>query len=203
MAKSLNIANDLKNIIINIIKEQVYNLIYPIGSVVMTDSNANPNSKFGGTWELIDKQFKSTYKIYEGNDAASIFTINSSSITSGTLALAVHRTGHSLKIRFHWTTACDYADSDITLGSFRLDQLGVTSLMYTILGMLVGSDGGNGIMNITVENNGLMKCVDIVHKSGNSSITSGATPRLTMVLPISYNYMLDDFCDKFYWKRTK
>ena len=33
--------------------QQIFNLIYPIGSYYMSSDSANPSTKFGGTWEQI------------------------------------------------------------------------------------------------------------------------------------------------------
>ena len=39
--------------------EAITNLnVYPVGSVYITSTNASPASYLGGTWELIDKEFK-------------------------------------------------------------------------------------------------------------------------------------------------
>ena len=55
---------------------------YPINSVVITSTNENPSTKFGGTWELVDKEFKEVYKNYED----TVFT-KTSNISSCQLAL--------------------------------------------------------------------------------------------------------------------
>ena len=59
-------------------KQELINLIYPVGSCITMSTNTNPSTKLGGTWTLIDKHMKAQYL------DSGIFTANSSacSITS-------------------------------------------------------------------------------------------------------------------------
>ena len=53
-----------------IIKDQVFNLIYPVGSYYWTDSvDFDPNKEFGGAWEPIRDRFVlAAGDIYSGGD---------------------------------------------------------------------------------------------------------------------------------------
>ena len=63
----------------NQIKNVINNLIFPIGSIIYnSDSNFNPNNVYGGTWELIDKEFVSAAS---RNLSFNAFTPNSDFIT--------------------------------------------------------------------------------------------------------------------------
>ena len=58
MAKYLQNSSDIQineigdNLQFEIIKSQLLNSIYPIGSIYMSATNTNPGSTLGGTWEL-------------------------------------------------------------------------------------------------------------------------------------------------------
>ena len=34
-----------------------FDVMHPVGSILITSTNTNPSSELGGTWELIDKEF--------------------------------------------------------------------------------------------------------------------------------------------------
>ena len=54
--QSIHTGNDIDTGITNI--QQIFDLIYPIGSYYMSSDSANPSTKFGGTWEQITLQKK-------------------------------------------------------------------------------------------------------------------------------------------------
>lgn len=63
MAKYLQNSSDIEiiesgdNLQFEIIKSQLLNSIYPIGSIYMSATNTNPGSTLGGTWERIQDKF--------------------------------------------------------------------------------------------------------------------------------------------------
>ena len=64
-----------------ITKNDVYNLIYPIGSIYLSVNSVDPSTLFGGTWEKIKDKFLlsdgDTYSIGStGGEASHTLTIN-------------------------------------------------------------------------------------------------------------------------------
>lgn len=51
MAK-LHIGDDLKNLIINLIKKTVLDIYFPVGTIYLSTNTTNPGNTFGGTWVL-------------------------------------------------------------------------------------------------------------------------------------------------------
>lgn len=49
--QSIHTGSDIDTGITNI--QQIFDLIYPVGSYYMSSDSANPSTKFGGTWEQI------------------------------------------------------------------------------------------------------------------------------------------------------
>ena len=49
---SFQVADSLATAVYNKIKSTICNLIYPVGSIKMTVTNANPSNYLGGTWSL-------------------------------------------------------------------------------------------------------------------------------------------------------
>ena len=60
------------------LKDYLREVIYPIGSVYIINTNTNPSTKFGGTWQLIDKEYSAKIDRLD----ATIDTTNVSDIRS-------------------------------------------------------------------------------------------------------------------------
>ena len=71
--QSIHTGSDIDTGITNI--QQIFDLIYPIGSYYMSSDSANPSTKFGGTWEQITDRMimaaGSTYAVGTTGGAAS------------------------------------------------------------------------------------------------------------------------------------
>lgn len=180
--------------------EKVYpEFYYPIGTVIITSSNTNPSIYYGGTWELIDKEFKKSYGNFITTEASSQMILESTNVTI--LQSAFERSGHTVTIRALMQTLVDLNDGNITLFKLNLEKIGISSLGYALRVPLL-SDGGNGLIMGSVNGDGTVTSTDVIMKNASGTLPIGAEPWFTFVKSIRSDYMLDEACDKFYWKRT-
>ena len=171
---------------------------YPVGSVYISSTNENPGSKLGGTWELIDKGFKDTYENYED----TVFT-KTSNISSCQLALT--RSSKTIRIRLNMTSATTLNDTTKVLLTIDWEKLGLTRLTSGYIQYVGASDDGNAIFICSIDyNTGDVSVLDVIGKTANeiTEITEGKKLLIDFTFNCYMHYILDSFCDKFYWKRT-
>lgn len=166
------------------------NAIYPINSQFITSTNENPSNIFGGTWELIDKEFEPKPGTKSG------FTPNTAYISTNDFYFG--RNGHTLNIEFYFKLNGALNDNTITLGTLDFSTLGITRLTNSI--KVTGySDGGDAVIMIYIGVNGTVESVDVV---GTDIIPANETVHFSASESIHYSQMLDSACNKFYWKRV-
>ena len=165
--------------------------LYPVGSVYCSSTNTNPASKLGGTWELIDKGFKS----YAGNDT-SIFTPATNVVVDGAY---LSRSGGTIRIRLTLTINASMSDTGMLLGTFSWNKVGFTGLPMGYATQMAYSDKANGgiVFNITYA--GEVNQLDVFDVS---TVESGNSFALDVTFTVTQNGIYDSFCDKFYWQRT-
>ena len=167
-----------------------------MGDIIITSTNTNPASALGGTWELVDKDFKELYSNTTDDDT---YFVRNKANTS-TVSTVIARRGHDLFLRIIATMTVDISDSAIEIGTLNLENIGITS-MYTMQNVAY-SDGGNGIAFCSLNGtNGVLATVDRLTRT-NVDIPAGQNFAVIFNQPIRTNLMLDEACDKFYWKRT-
>ena len=171
------------------------NIGYQIGDIVITSTNENPSSRFGGTWELFDKEFK-----YDGGTVSDCFTANSTNVTSHDFKYV--RSGHSIFMRLSIVNKVALTDTTLDLGVFDWEKLGFTSLYYGMFDLLGASDGGQAIVMARIQAGGEMTTTDVHNINGSHNIAAGSVTYWNFTYPIHYPEMLDSACDKFYWKKT-
>ena len=67
--------------------------------------------------------------------------------------------------------------------------------------MVGGSDGGEAAVLITIKNSTKeLNTVEVIHHSGGT-MDANSNCYFYFDIPVHYTYMIDDFCDQFYWKR--
>jgi hypothetical protein len=170
-------------------------LMHPVGSILTTTSNKSPASTLGGEWSLVDKAFKATY-----------LTLNSSHWTNTTASLGDYSNillnDHTIAFRLNFKTTAAISDETATLGTLALPLCGVNQLSYAVFYHTAISDGGNCVMACRMDQAGVISLHEVINVDGSHSMVSGADFFIHLVVPVRYTDMLDDFCDKFYWKRT-
>lgn len=88
--QSVHTGSDIDTGITNI--QQIFNLIYPIGSYYISSDSANPSTKFGGTWEQITNRM-----IMAAGSSYAVGTTGGTASHTHTSAAHTHTTaGHVL-----------------------------------------------------------------------------------------------------------
>lgn len=167
----------------------LYMTSYPVGTVITTSTNTNPSIYYGGEWTLIDKMFKS----FNG-------TVSWTS-TKGSAVVTTSRQGHSNGIRINLTCNEPVTDSEITWGQYNVGTLGVKELSYAKQ-TVAFADGAQGNALFAIDIDGTVRSTDFNHKTGNSSLATGAYFSIWIVDVAIPGNMLDEHCDRFFWKRT-
>lgn len=171
--------------------------MFPVGSVFVTATNESPASRLGGTWELVDKYLKRTY--YSSNEDADIITLGSST-SSASVTITVD--GHSVIIKCYATFTGAFLETNRTALAINYENIGMTRITEAVIGH-GGSDDGNAVVIGTLAyTSGNVVYAQAVTVDG-SSIPANTEVHLTFNAYTGMNYILDDFCDKFYWKRTE
>ena len=169
--------------------------INPVGTVIMTSENVNPGNKLQGTWKLIDKEFSSRS-----------FDVNDNIITPGdkisNFACYVVRSGHSYAIRLDFRNTEALGDTTVDLCTFDFKTLGVSRIYMNSSFIFGGTDGGNGYALCGLNwRTAVFQSYDVVRKDGSNSIPADSVFTIYFTLVSRYDYMLDEACDRFYWKR--
>lgn len=175
-------------------KDTLIDTLYPVNSVIITSNNENPGDTVGGTWQLIDKYF-SDATISSSSNASVITTYEGVNCTF----YAVRGT-RSIRFTFRLTFDGAYNSGDIV--ALNLDALGISGLSW--LSKYVGIPTNAGAKAIAYFN---LNTQGILELESFTGLTDGAfvtMPPFTIEgeLPIAKDKMLDEACDKFYWKRT-
>lgn len=176
------------------INSGVIDMMYPIGSIYISATNTDPSSTFGGTWELIDKDFIEIAGNFKEWFTPSNVTVNN---------LYVVRSKHSMKIRLDFTNKVALSDSTATLGVLDFKALGITDIGMSYNGSIAVTDGGNGIIETNLNySTGVLTSVDVVTKTSGGQIAADSSINYLIDINVRHYEMLDEACDKFYWKRV-
>lgn len=69
--------------------QQILDIIWPVGSIYLSDNTTNPNTKFGGTWTRLSGGF-----IY----GSTVTTANTNTYSTGNIGSGVNTNAHTLTI---------------------------------------------------------------------------------------------------------
>lgn len=164
--------------------------LFDIGAIYITSTNTNPSEKLGGTWELIDKEFKKE----KGENTG--FNFNTTNTKDGNFYYT--KSGHSINLEISYKNKVATGDAILEIGTIDFEALGITRLANRIYNCGYSDTGNSIIMFVIAPTNGVLQVVDIVGEASNSANNSY---NFFTCETIPFNYMLDSACDKFYWKR--
>lgn len=86
---------------------------------------------------------------------------------------------------------------------FPWDRIGITEVGMSYLGTIAVSDGGNGIVQTNLHyGNGNITSVDVITKTSGGQIAVNSSISYLIDINVRHYEMLDEACDKFYWKKT-
>ena len=173
------------------------NVAHPVGSIMITSSNASPASTVGGTWELIDKGFADI----SGYITSAHWTAGTADLVGAQGSLFLLK-DHIISIRLNLTNNAALTDSTSTLGTLNLNALGITTLAHTVVSDVTASDGGQSTISYSVGLGGAITTSDVLNLDGKHNMAAGNTFSIHIMQAISHPEMLDAYCNKFYWKRT-
>ncbi len=166
-----------------------WELQYPVGHIVVTSTNSNPRGRYGGTWELIDKDFASSDGIggwsHTSNCSSSDFDFS--------------RSGGTLFLSGGFTSAVQWNDDDVHVGTIDFASCGVSRLGADVYFVAYTDAGNSGLMCEIEFDTGRL----IIHDNfGDSYISASRYCKWSCAIPIPNGYKLDSACNRFYWKRT-
>lgn len=166
-----------------------------IGDIVITSTNENPSERLGGTWELVDKDF-----IEIAGNFKEWFT-SSSNVTLNNFYVV--RSKHSMKIRLDFTNKVALNDTSVLFGNIDYNSLGITDVRMSYSGSIAVTDGGNGIAEMNLHySSGELSSVDVITKTSGGQIAANSSINYLIDINVRHYEMLDEACDKFYWKKT-
>jgi hypothetical protein len=181
---------------------------HPIGSIIITRTNANPGAKFGGTWDLIDKEFT--------NSVSSIGGPGNEVSPAGTgfhlAGETVIRTNHTLLLQIGVSVSTSSGITAkpnveaITMATLDLSRYGISGLERGTgneIAFATDANGTSGAICYYITKEGVLTLHDVIVAAGNRKLNNNTFMYISTVIPITdHTLMIDSFCNKFYWERT-
>lgn len=168
--------------------------IFPVGSVVITSTNSAPS--YEGTWTQFNKDF--AFESITTN-VEDYFTLNATNITS-VESFVLTRSDKAITVRLRFVTKVELSETNIPFGEFSLAALGLSGMYQT--NFAAASDDGNAILSMVLTGTGVLRCDDVISKTSGGSLAAGSQIDMYFTYTANQVYMLDSFCDRFYWRRT-
>lgn len=89
----------------------------------------------------------------------------------------------------------------ISIGHLKFQKFGINNgLYFGIYDVFAGSEEGIALMNVS-SSTGEMYCSDVVGKTNADYIPINTQVRFEVEARMPKEYMLDEHCDKFFWKK--
>ena len=182
----------------NGVEMPTFESMYPVGTIYCSSTNTNPSEIYGGTWELVDKGFKSTQTQITQPATTYLSTFEVVSI----------RTDKVVRFRIRVITQAELNDSNKIIGTVNLTEHGLQKVgenyfLYGVLGDVAMSDNGQASINYDFNTTGEIETKDVLTVGGTHTLPIESGFYINAVVTVSAEQMIDSFCDKFYWKRIK
>lgn len=170
---------------------------HPVGSCYTTSTNTNPSTYFGGTWELIHKQFTSAW-------VSDAYTFNTTNTTDGAGVCILN--GNTIEFRLTWKNKVALSDTSISIATIDMSKIGLTAGNHTVYSV-AWNDGCNAIGMASVSlssttGTATVTMNDWVTRATSYPTTTGENCYLNFVTNCRVTTMSDNMCDEFIWKRT-
>ncbi len=186
------------------------NLYDDQGSIVITGVPQDPSQVYGmgktENWKCIKKEFKPTH--WKIGAAAGSDQISFSTSYSKNAGSEIYIAGDGISIKLWWTnvvamndgTAAN--DAKTPLCNIIWNKVGINgSIPYPIYapGQV---DYPNAIPQVCLQTNGRIRIWDWTTQKTSYDSDTGSGHGCSMHIPhLAPEYMLDDFCQTWYWKR--
>ena len=177
-------------------KEYIRNYLYPVGTVVCMATNTNPSTLYGGTWSLIDKQFKTqritiTPTLTEKVSAATVYA---------------YLSDHKIDLQINITPAAAITDTTVNLITIDPKACGATAFGSSSRWYTSFSDVSNVVICYVITTAGVVSIRDVLVRGSSSANLAKPTESLSnfqiIVSLTSISQMVDSFCNRFYFQRT-
>jgi hypothetical protein len=192
---------------------------YPIGSIIIMGLDPNnqyipndPNGKISGNWTLVDKVFKTdTGEMGKDPSTPHSQTATGLSVTKE----VVIRNDHSLLLQLVLQVSSSKAitvtpgQDPAHLATLSINNYGLSSneLPFPITNVTAFSASpsttASSIIRCSLNADRKLVLNDVVTGGvAERKLEAGSTIYINITIPVPYTAMKNDFCDKFYWKRT-
>ena len=179
--------------------------------------DTHPHSLFGGEWEVIDKGFRNesgTYTFDEKRDDNCLYCgdLGTSANAEFLKKAVVHyqRSSQVLRLRIELyfkeggLEFSDQPNDNLALIYFFFKDFGVHNIFKGFADMAVFNDAcnANGLL-INLTTGGVLEQADVINGTHTKFTYSGAAEPFTVdvTIPTEHQQMVNQFCDKIYWKR--
>lgn len=96
--KCVNLYEKLNTFVTKVLHRDVFDMVYPVGSIYMSVNSVNPSTLFGGTWE----QLKDKFLLASGNTYSNGATGGSATVSLSASQMPRHN--HSTNSHYHTTS---------------------------------------------------------------------------------------------------
>jgi len=194
------------------------NKAHPVGSILITSVNysttdtRHPDNSIGGTWELVDKE----YRVAATESITWTPYDSKATLSRGIVTCSNHMVYLTMELTAN-STISPSPDGQITgkLGQINPNSIGAIydvshpnplafntttdfTLAYAVTG--AGATAESCIIVANLSTTGEVNIRAILN--ANKQLVSGTKIYLSISVPMKSTNMADSFCDKFYWKRT-